>query len=68
MPRRVPVCARGDGGGGSRGCKSTPDTANVSEIQPSMERHTSVVHVQALTAKRTPLPARACAWRALHPV
>ena len=35
----------GDGGGGgegrgrSHGCKSTPDSVNVSEIQPSMEGH-----------------------------
>lgn len=40
MPRRAPVCAV-CGGGGSHGCKSMPDSVNVSEIQPSMERHTS---------------------------
>lgn len=39
---------------GSHGCKSMPDSVNVSEIQPSMERHTSVVRVQALTAKKNP--------------
>lgn len=48
MPRRVPVCVCVCcGGGRSHGCKSTPDSVNVSEIQPSMERPTSAVHVQA---------------------
>lgn len=52
MPRSVmPVCVCVVcGGGGSHGCKSMPDTVNVSEIQPSMERHTSVRHVKALAA------------------
>lgn len=36
--------------GRSHGCKSMPDSVNVSEIQPSMERHTSVVHVRAPAA------------------
>lgn len=40
MPRRAPLCAV-CGGGGSHGCKSMPDSVNVSELQPSMERHTS---------------------------
>lgn len=30
--------------GRSHGCKSMPDSVNVSEIQPSMERHTSAMH------------------------
>lgn len=36
--------------GRSHGCKSMPDSVNVSEIQPSMERHTSAVHVRAPAA------------------
>lgn len=47
----VPTCALW--WGWSHGCRSTPDTVNVSEIQPSMVRHTSVVHFQAPTAKKT---------------
>uniref|UniRef100_A0A3Q1IIF7 peptide-methionine (S)-S-oxide reductase n=1 Tax=Anabas testudineus TaxID=64144 RepID=A0A3Q1IIF7_ANATE len=52
--------------GRSQGCKSTPDTVNVSEIQPSMARHTSVVHVQTPTAKKS-LCVGAYAWNVPSP-